>query len=186
MGGGIQVVTILVVSTIFFKYFDFYNDSVTQEWADASPEDQTKFYFEFTSKLATVGIVGLALRNTKDYIYNARKKGIGRDVHQKTLSTVLFSTVNTFFDVTPIGKILQIFTEDLEVLRARVALATTQAMLGDPRGARPTFEAALEILESSGPPGHPVLLDARNGLAAVLLMMLMMMMRTIVGLRGFR
>ena len=35
-------------------------------------------------------------------------------MHKDTLKRVLFAPVNTFFDVTPIGKVLKVYVEDME------------------------------------------------------------------------
>jgi len=40
---------------------------------------------------------------------------MGVDIHQSTLQKILFAPVNLFFDVTPIGRLLKIFTVDMKV-----------------------------------------------------------------------
>ena len=45
---------------------------------------------------------------------------MGRDIHESTLSKILLAPINLFFDVTPIGKILQIFTEDMNVFSGEI------------------------------------------------------------------
>ena len=40
---------------------------------------------------------------------------MGREIHLSTLRKILLAPINLFFDVTPIGKILQIFTKDMNV-----------------------------------------------------------------------
>ena len=40
---------------------------------------------------------------------------IGEKAHQTSLAKVLCAPVNNFFDVTPIGKVLRIFNEDMNV-----------------------------------------------------------------------
>ena len=41
-------------------------------------------------------------------------------MHNKTIKRILLAPVNIFFDVTPIGKIMRIFTEDLNVFFGQV------------------------------------------------------------------
>ena len=43
----------------------------------------------------------------------ARK--IGEKAHQVSLEKVLCAPVNNFFDVTPIGKVIKMFNEDMNV-----------------------------------------------------------------------
>ena len=67
------------------------------------------------TKLAWLSVAGLALRTIHDYIFFKRGREIGRLVHNETLKKILFAKVNLFFDVTPIGKIITIFTSDLNI-----------------------------------------------------------------------
>ena len=43
-----------------------------------------------------------------------------KNVHKDVLSQILNAPMNLFFDVTPIGKIMRIFTEDLNVFYGRI------------------------------------------------------------------
>lgn len=72
------------------------------------------------TKLALISIVGLTLRTLHAHVFDQRRRAIGRDVHKETLQRILLAPVNKFFDVTPIGKIMQIFTEDLNVFYGRI------------------------------------------------------------------
>jgi len=67
------------------------------------------------SKIAFVGILSLVLNRIRELIFTRVKRSIGRDVHRITLKRVLLAPVNTFFDVTPLGKIVNIFMSDLNV-----------------------------------------------------------------------
>ena len=40
MVGGALTFTVLAITTTVFKCFDVYHENVTQEWSNASPEDQ--------------------------------------------------------------------------------------------------------------------------------------------------
>ena len=70
--------------------------------------------------LAIISIIGLTLRTLHAHVFDQRRRAIGRDVHKDTLKRILRAPVNIFFDVTPIGKIMQIFTEDLHVFYGRI------------------------------------------------------------------
>ena len=48
-------------------------------------------------------------------VFDRFKRSIGKDVHRVTLRRVLLAPVNTFFDVTPLGKIVNIFMSNLHV-----------------------------------------------------------------------
>ena len=65
-------------------------------------------------------MIGLALKTLNDHVFDKRRRAIGRGVHSITLKRILFAPVNIFFDVTPIGKIMRIFTEDLNVFYGQI------------------------------------------------------------------
>ena len=45
---------------------------------------------------------------------------MGVEIFESTLEKILMAPVNLFFDVTPLGKILQIFTDDMNVFRGEI------------------------------------------------------------------
>ena len=73
-------------------------------------------------------MIGLFLRSVHRHVFENRKRDVGRHVHKDTLKRILLAPVNTFFDVTPIGKIMQIFTEDLSVFYGRILDAPNHIM----------------------------------------------------------
>ena len=85
-----------------------------------SVEAQAEQYSSYMTKLALISIVGFTLRTVHAHVFDQRRRAIGRDVHKETLQRILLAPVNKFFDVTPIGKIMQIFTEDLNVFYGRI------------------------------------------------------------------
>jgi len=115
MIGGSVTLGVMALTVTLFKYFEVYKQSLTQEWSDASPEAQSAEYTSYMKRIAGIGMLGLILHKIKDIIFQKVKRSIGRDVHKVTLRRVLLAPVNTFFDVTPLGKIVQIFMSDLNV-----------------------------------------------------------------------
>ena len=113
--GGFLIIVLLICATIFFQYFDLYSASISQEWADAPYEEQIGQFDSYMTKLAWLSVSGLALRTIHDYVFFKRGREIGRLVHNETLKKILFAKVNLFFDVTPIGKIITIFTSDINI-----------------------------------------------------------------------
>ena len=120
MIGGFPTLFILAITTIFFQYFGLYQESVTQNWSDATPEDQATHYMSYMTKIALVGILSMVLHKVREIMFRKAKKSLGRDVHRVTLERVLLAPVNTFFDVTPMGKILNIFTRNMDVFYGRI------------------------------------------------------------------
>ena len=67
------------------------------------------------TRIACIGFLGLVLDTAYERFYDWRKTVIRHSVHRETLKSVLLAPINLFFDVTPLGKIISIFTEDLDV-----------------------------------------------------------------------
>ena len=44
-----------------------------------------------------------------------KAKRMGRNVHETLLGKVMSAPINLFFDVTPVGKVFQRFSEDINV-----------------------------------------------------------------------
>ena len=65
--------------------------------------------------IGCLSIGGMVLRNIQDVYNQKRKREVGNGVHRETLNRILRAPINLFYDVTPIGKIMQIFTGDLRV-----------------------------------------------------------------------
>ena len=70
--------------------------------------------------MAFVGLFGMIFGNIRDLVLQRMKKTIGRGVHKDTLRQVLKAPVNIFFDVTPVGKILNIFTRNMMVFYGQI------------------------------------------------------------------
>ena len=128
MAGGFSIIFLLVLCAIFFKFLEVYRQSVSQSWADLSPEDQSRYYFENMTTITYISFGTLILRTIKDHVFQIRRKEIGRDIHKETLKKILHAPVNNFFDVTPIGKIMTIFSEDLPVFYGRILEAPMRMM----------------------------------------------------------
>ena len=65
--------------------------------------------------LAIVAIFGQAFYTIREFVFMRMKRLMTQNIHKETLRYVLKATVNTFFDVTPIGKILNIFSSKMDV-----------------------------------------------------------------------
>ena len=72
------------------------------------------------SRIALISIVSLVMNKCREILFQKTKRSIGRDVHRVTLRRVLLAPVNIFFDVTPLGKIIKIFMDDLNVFYGQV------------------------------------------------------------------
>ena len=55
-----------------------------------------------------------------DVFMSRKGKEMGRNIHQSLLSKVMNAPINLFFDVTPVGKIFQRFSEDIHVFNGAI------------------------------------------------------------------
>ena len=59
-----------------------------------------------------------------DFIFSLfienKKRGMGRDIHGQVLASVLGAPINKFFDVTPIGMIINRIRSDIDVFRGHM------------------------------------------------------------------
>lgn len=51
-----------------------------------------------------------------DVFMSIKGKQMGGDIHKSLLTKVMNAPINLFFDVTPVGKVFQRFSEDLHVM----------------------------------------------------------------------
>lgn len=83
-------------------------------WA-SSPDQQTRFvYFSLLTFLyATVNSLFTYMRTGVLQLFGW---SASRKVHQEMLVRVMNAPINLYFDVTPIGRILNRFSKDLSVM----------------------------------------------------------------------
>ena len=120
MMGGFLCVSIFIAQNIFFRMVDVYQDHITNEWSSIPSEQQSDQYSSYMKTLTFVGMFGLIFGNIRDFVLQRMKKMVGRNVHKDTLRQVLKAPVNIFFDVTPVGKILNIFTRNMNVFYGQI------------------------------------------------------------------
>ena len=120
MMGGFTCVTIFIAQNIFFRMVDVYQDHMTNDWSTIPSDQQSEQYAYYMKTLTFVGMFGLIFGNIRDFVLQRMKKMVGRTVHKDTLRQVLHAPVNVFFDVTPVGKILNIFTRNMNVFYGQI------------------------------------------------------------------
>ena len=67
-----------------------------------------------------VSSVGVILAQFRGLVQHQYLNRIGNDIINSTVARVLKAPINLFFDVTPIGKILKIFNEEIHVFRGGI------------------------------------------------------------------
>lgn len=108
--GGFRTSIFLGLIILGRKYFHAYQESNMKDFASVDPEKQADLHSSFLKQTFFVSLFAVFINNITDFIFQDFKRKMGRDIHHSTLRKIMLAPVNLFFDVTPIGKILQIFT----------------------------------------------------------------------------
>lgn len=116
MGGGWLPFIGVNLSMFCFIFCSIAGDYITQQWAYAPAEKQQsrfKWYCCVVFGLALATVLFIILRVMGLLFMSLRTAKIA---HNDVLKLVFQAPINTFFDVTPIGKILNRFSKDIQVL----------------------------------------------------------------------
>ncbi|EDW52361.1 GM11960 [Drosophila sechellia] len=136
---GLPIITIFFITALIWQCLRVYTDVWLQQWSDVhggvaskghvvlQPPEQdheVTYYFRMYAAISCVCII-MALVSTPAGQYagcNAR-----RNLHDKLLQTILHKTLH-FFQVTPLGRIVNRFSNDMAVIDKKIA-ATGQRLL---------------------------------------------------------
>ncbi|XP_043649909.1 ATP-binding cassette sub-family C member Sur isoform X2 [Drosophila teissieri] len=140
---GLPIITIFFITALIWQCLRVYTDVWLQQWSDVHgaatmsngqdrsqglhpPEQdhEVTYYFRMYAGISCVCII-MALVSTPAGQYagcNAR-----RNLHDKLLQTILHKTLH-FFQVTPLGRIVNRFSNDMAVIDKKIA-ATGQRLL---------------------------------------------------------
>ena len=94
---------------MFANYF-------TQEWAygdEQEQQDKLEYYVFMIYGLSLVSALLVFVRTNIQVFAGLR---VGKKLHNILIAYVFRAPINLFFDVTPIGKILNRFSKDLAVI----------------------------------------------------------------------
>ena len=114
--GGVPLIIFINVIMISFISSQILGSFYTQKWAYASPaeqQDRFSYYVTIIFVFTTLTSVLVFCRVTTlvcSFLHVAQK------IHNKYLEIVFKAPINLFFDVTPIGKILNRFSKDLSTI----------------------------------------------------------------------
>lgn len=98
-----------VGSTFWLSYWASYNVSQEKQGNELS-SDQNRYFINIYALLSMIGVAGLTVRSIVMAIHRMRAS---RTIHQNLTVSILRAPVS-FFDVTPIGRILNRFAADMD------------------------------------------------------------------------
>ncbi|XP_017042869.2 ATP-binding cassette sub-family C member Sur [Drosophila ficusphila] len=136
---GVPIITVFFITALIWQCLRVYTDIWLQQWSDLRaskkevlPQDhhlhgevedhhEVTYYFCMYAAVSCVSII-MALVSGQRAGCNAR-----RNLHDKLLQTILHKTLH-FFQVTPLGRIVNRFSNDMAVIDKKIA-ATGQRLL---------------------------------------------------------
>ena len=118
--GGMWLVAGVCFTMICFMAVSVYYNNAMLKWTN-EPYEQQEARFEFyTIVCFTTGTATSIFMFTKFCVFVCGNQNSLRVLHTEMLSKVLNAPINLYFDVTPIGKILNRFSKDLDVLEMQL------------------------------------------------------------------
>ena len=83
-------------------------------------EEQLTNFHEWIMWSLIISSVQLINERIYGLVKNYKKRSIGKDVHGDVLTRVMDAPINLFFDVTPVGLIINRIRGDIHVFRGRL------------------------------------------------------------------
>ena len=115
--GGYRTLLFLTAITVFLQAYECYEIRLNSEFATVNQEDQQARYSDFMWILFIASVIRILIETILNFLLARLKQNMGVRIHQDTLEKIIFAPVNLFFDITPIGKVLRIFTGDISVFK---------------------------------------------------------------------
>ena len=113
--GGWKFIILVNLAMGIFTIFKLCTDYITGQWADDPDQSGSKFtYYSLLSFGFAVGqSFGVGCRSSTLVYFSL---GATKKLHGMMLRNIFEAPVNLYFDQTPIGRILNRFSKDLNVL----------------------------------------------------------------------
>ena len=116
LGGPIPIVCFVAYAQ-FQKFWDNYVERINAEFSVVDPEKQQDLFSTFMTYLAWCTLLQVLMRQLRGWGERRTQRHMGSEIVKTTLEKVLLAPVNLFFDITPVGKILKIFQDDIHIFR---------------------------------------------------------------------
>ena len=117
MSGGMPFLVLLIICQIGNAGFEWLSNEVRSTWATESQENQQEMFGFYMKKIIGITSLGALFIFVKVYLLAKMNNDMSQGFHTDIMAKVMNAPVNTFFDITPVGKILVRFSKDLEVFK---------------------------------------------------------------------
>ena len=117
--GGWVYIFLSQLGCVFFLVALLANNYVIGEWSHSTDQSGQFFYYTMLSYGSVLALcMGIVLRATVNQVFSWYAT---RKLHRHMISKILRAPVNLYFDTTPIGRILNRFSKDLNVMECGYA-----------------------------------------------------------------
>lgn len=118
--GGIWIVLGVNFVMTCFMVASVYNQNALLQWSDKSPEDQQAQFNKYAILVFAAGSLAALFVFLRVIILICGNLRAIKILHTEMLNKVLCAPINLYYDVTPIGQILNRFSKDLNVLDTQI------------------------------------------------------------------
>lgn len=128
MAGGKPFVALLVASQLLLESFGGWSNSVRNTWATESEDKQHEMFFYYMKWIVGITSFSAIFIFIKVYLLAKMNLDMSKGFHSDIMTKVMNAPVNTFFNVTPVGKILVRFSKDLDVFQGALFWSISHIM----------------------------------------------------------
>ena len=135
--GGYFLFLILIILTLSIVAINAYGKEFVSNWSNRSKEENTKEEnYKFFMRYSTILFIGVAIEFIKEMLVAFSNLKSTKYLHEKMIFSLMKAPINLFFDVVPIGQILNRLIHDLDlsqeiiwmfnkILKSLIALITS-------------------------------------------------------------
>ena len=135
--GGYFLFFILIILTLSIVVINAYGKEFVSSWSNKSKEENNqKDNYKFFIKYSTILFIGIAIQFIKEMLVAFSNLKSTKYLHEKMIFSLIRAPINLFFDVVPIGQILNRLIHDLDlsqeiiwmfnkILKSLIALITS-------------------------------------------------------------
>ena len=120
LAGGFYIVILFNFIILFYITTQMYANYLIQKWAFADETTQQEKYEFYAITLFSVYLLSAFTVFGRSMFQVLTGLRVGRKLHNILIAYVFRAPINLFFDVTPIGKILNRFSKDMAVVDEQI------------------------------------------------------------------
>ena len=114
--GGYFLFFILIILTLSIVVINAYGKEFVSSWSNKSKEENTREdNYKFFMQYSTILFIGIVIQFIKEMLVAFSNLKSTKYLHEKMIFSLIRAPINLFFDVVPIGQILNRLIHDLDL-----------------------------------------------------------------------